>query len=264
MEELILQLKNIRFTEYEAKVFVSLVELGFASASDVHKHSKVPRARVYGILDQLVEKGVVLKVEREKATLYNAISVDLLIEQTAQNFERNLHDVNKQLKQLEQKTKEMVEPQVLSLQEKESIVQHCIHLLEKAKHTILISMWGDMYDVLRPYIEAANKRVHVKGLTIQANHTVDSIDHHRATTYTDKQVNPHWFIISIDHEECIYGSPISERSSAFLTDDPMHVYILEDYIWHDVLVNRLVNRMDEETDSWIKEQRSVFFNQKNR
>ena len=40
MEELILQLKNIGFTEYEAKVFVSLVELGFASASDVHNECK--------------------------------------------------------------------------------------------------------------------------------------------------------------------------------------------------------------------------------
>ncbi len=264
MEQLIMQLKNMGFTEYEAKVFVSLVELGLASASDVSKHSTVPRARVYGILDQLVEKGVVLKIEREKATLYNAIAIDLLIEQTAQNFERNLQRANEQLKQLERKKKAPVEPQVRSLQEKESIVQYCIHLLEKAEHTILISMWGDMYETLQPHIEEANERIGVKGLTIQAEHTIESIDHHRSTTYTKTAMNPHWFIISIDHEECLYGSPVSERSSAFLTDDPMHVYILEDYIWHDVLVNRLVNRMDEETDSWIKEERRAFFNQKNR
>ena len=38
----------------------------------------------------------------------------------------------------------------------------------------------------------------------------------------------------MDHRE--------ERNIAFYTDDPVHIYLLEDYVWHDVLVNRLVRR----------------------
>ena len=56
----------------------------------------------------------------------------------------------------------------------------------------------------------------------------------------------HWFIVSIDSKEMIYGPSLEERNIAFYTDDPVHIYLLEDYVWHDVLVNRLVRRSQDD------------------
>ena len=57
----------------------------------------------------------------------------------------------------------------------------------------------------------------------------------------------------------IYGPSINEREIAFYTDDPIHIRLLEDYIWHDVLVNRLVKQADENLEQWISSGRKQFF-----
>jgi hypothetical protein len=37
-----------------------------------------------------------------------------------------------------------------------------------------------------------------------------------------------------------YGPSVEEREMAFYTEDPIHIYLFENYIWHDILVNRLM------------------------
>lgn len=260
MDELILQLKQLGLTEYEAKAYIALVQESPASAAQISKLSTVPRARVYGILDALVEKGVVLKENAEKTTMYRALPVALFIEKAQQDFTKTIEQMDEQLTALEAESIEQ-QTQILSLQEKESIMQYCRHLLEKAEQTIMISMWEDMYALLREDIERAAARVDVKGITIRANNVLPTIDTHRTTHHLTTTQNPHWFIIAVDHKEALYGSPVTERFSAFLTDDEMHLYILEDYIWHDVLVNRLVKRNgDDSLEEWVKKERANFFN----
>ena len=260
MDELILQLKQLGLTEYEAKVYIALVQESPANAAQISKLSTVPRARVYGTLDALVEKGIVLKENAEKTAIYRALPVALFIEKAQQDFTTTIARMDEALSALEVESVEQ-QAQVLTLQEKESIMQYCRHLLEKAEQTIMISMWDDMYDLLREDIERAAKRVAVKGITIRAKDIVSTVDTHRTTYHLSTTQNPHWFIIAIDHREALYGSPVTERLSAFLTDDEMHLYILEDYIWHDVLVNRLVKRNgDESLEQWVKKERFNFFN----
>ncbi len=260
MDELILQLKQLGLTEYEAKVYIALVQESPASAAQISKLSTVPRARVYGTLDALVDKGIVLKENAEKTTIYRALPVALFIEKAQQDFTKTIDQMDEQLTALEAESIEQ-QTQILSLQEKESIMQYCRHLLEKAEHTVMISMWEDMYTLLREDIERAATRVTVKGITIRAQDVVPTVDTHRTTHHLATTHNPHWFIIAIDHKEALYGSPVTERLSAFLTDDEMHLYILEDYIWHDVLVNRLVKRNgDDSLEAWVKKERANFFN----
>lgn len=71
-----------------------------------------------------------------------------------------------------------------------------------------------------------------------------------------------WFILSVDSRELIYGHSGERNGSAFYTDDAVHVYLLEDYIWHDVLVNRLVEERGEQLDKWILPEMEEFFGRK--
>lgn len=56
MKQLIQQFKTMNFSEYEAKAYISLVKQGTVTAYQVSKDSSVPRARIYDVLDNLVEK----------------------------------------------------------------------------------------------------------------------------------------------------------------------------------------------------------------
>lgn len=70
--DLVDKLKLLGFSEYESKAFLEIVRLGKASAPDLAKASKVPQAKIYGVLDDLYEKGFVGKDENSKPAIYFA------------------------------------------------------------------------------------------------------------------------------------------------------------------------------------------------
>lgn len=57
MEQIISALLDMGLTEYEAKVYASLLNMGKSTASQVALESKVPRARIYDVLSTLARKG---------------------------------------------------------------------------------------------------------------------------------------------------------------------------------------------------------------
>ncbi len=52
-------LRRLGFTQYEAKVYISLLMRGTATASELSDLSNIPYTRVYDVLNQLEEKGLV-------------------------------------------------------------------------------------------------------------------------------------------------------------------------------------------------------------
>ena len=56
-------LKSFGFTEYETKVYLSLVQLSGSKAADIAKHSAVPSNKVYECLIRLAEKGFIASLD---------------------------------------------------------------------------------------------------------------------------------------------------------------------------------------------------------
>lgn len=56
---LIESLKSLGLTKYEALVYIGLLRMVGATATEVHEISGVPRASVYPVLDRLVQKELV-------------------------------------------------------------------------------------------------------------------------------------------------------------------------------------------------------------
>jgi sugar-specific transcriptional regulator TrmB len=52
-------LKSLGLTKYEALVYIALLKMANATASEIHEISDVPRASVYPVIDQLLDKGLV-------------------------------------------------------------------------------------------------------------------------------------------------------------------------------------------------------------
>ena len=68
--DLIEKLKLFGFSEYESKAFLAIIKEKKASAPDLAKVSKIPPAKIYGVLDDLYIKGFVGKDEDSKPTIY--------------------------------------------------------------------------------------------------------------------------------------------------------------------------------------------------
>jgi len=62
MDQIIALLQPLGLTQYEARAFVTLVHRGLSTAYQVSKGAGIPRARIYDVLDGLVNQGLVMSI----------------------------------------------------------------------------------------------------------------------------------------------------------------------------------------------------------
>lgn len=73
------KLRELGFSEKEVKVYLALLEIGSAVASDIAKKAKIKRSTAYVILDSLAERGLISVVERRGVQLYSAAPPEQLV-----------------------------------------------------------------------------------------------------------------------------------------------------------------------------------------
>src|SRR5256712_1897551 len=82
-------LKEFGLTEYEAKVYVSLVESGTQAASELSRTASIPYSKIYEILGNLERKGWV-ETEQGRPSKYYAKAPATALEQSRIRFETTL------------------------------------------------------------------------------------------------------------------------------------------------------------------------------
>jgi len=79
-------LKNLGLDEKEAKVYMALVQLGRGSAQIIADQAQVKRPTTYVILENLIDKGLALKIPRTRKKLYIAKSPDEFFAEAEERF----------------------------------------------------------------------------------------------------------------------------------------------------------------------------------
>ncbi|APH04012.1 TrmB family transcriptional regulator [Bacillus weihaiensis] len=258
MKDIIQQIQSLGLNQYEAKAYVSLVRQGATSAYQVSKESGIPRSRIYEILNGLEEEGIVIKEEINDSVQYSPLPVDVFLESVQSKWNNTYQSISETLKNFEV-TEPTSDIRVMTLKGDRHILSFCRTLLQKAEKKVVISLWDNMYERLEQDLIDKAPNIDLKGIVFQVESPLSGLDIHRKTSYVDSIGENKWFILSIDGREMIYGPSIDERETAFYTDDPVHIYLLENYIWHDILVNRLVKEGKKDTDNWIAREREKFF-----
>ena len=92
-------LTSFGLTEYEAKVYLTLVLKGVQKASTLADMSDIPRPHVYSVIKLLHEKGLIIIIP-EKVTKYQALPLDValnkLLEERMESI-RSLENIGKEL-----------------------------------------------------------------------------------------------------------------------------------------------------------------------
>ena len=81
-------LKSLGMTKYEALVYIALLRVPSATASEIHESSSVPRASVYPVLDQLLDKDLV-SVSQSAPKRFAAIPPDDAITRLVSRIEHD-------------------------------------------------------------------------------------------------------------------------------------------------------------------------------
>ncbi|MBU1911718.1 MAG: helix-turn-helix domain-containing protein [Candidatus Micrarchaeota archaeon] len=93
MEEQIQLLKKIGLTEYESKVYLAFLINHCDSASSIAKTSKVPRTKIYQVLEALAEKGCV-DILSGSPLLFVAVSPLELLKEYEEQFSELMKDID--------------------------------------------------------------------------------------------------------------------------------------------------------------------------
>lgn len=91
------ELIQIGLTNKQAKCYLSALELGKATAADIAKRADIKRSTVYGILDELIAKGLVSYSQKGKKKFFKGSDPSVIIEIANANkrsFETILPDLS--------------------------------------------------------------------------------------------------------------------------------------------------------------------------
>jgi len=143
---LVESLKSLGMTKYEALVYIALLRVPSATASEIHESSGVPRASVYPVLDQLLDKDLV-SVSQSAPKRFAAIPpVDAItrlvsrIERDADFARSSLVAIHRQRISTEQGSEELI----WNLYGIDTIRKRLLDLIAGAAHEIRIIAHPDV------------------------------------------------------------------------------------------------------------------------
>lgn len=248
MEEFLFdKLQKFGLNLYEAKAYASMLKIGTANAYKVSKESGIPRARIYDVLETLTKRGLAMMEESsEGSKLYTPVPSKVFLEKTKKEWENDFEDVTNALSELETEADKQ-DIYVFTVKGKENIISYCRQLLKEANQYVMISMWDQMYELLLPELEECkNRGCKVLGVGHNLKNPIAGIEMHHNGKYHEMSEKLHWFIISADGKKLLYGYSAETDKDAFYTEDTSHIYLLEDYMIHDMVVNRFVSDKENE------------------
>jgi sugar-specific transcriptional regulator TrmB len=180
---------------------------------------------------------------------YTALPVNVFLEQAREKWTNTYNHVEKQLKAIESQDRKD-DTYVSTVRGEKNILAFCRNLMRDAKEKVIISIWDTMYLQLVTDLKACVDRgCSVSGITFQVENPISNLDKHRINKVHNSIDKKKWFILSVDSKELLYGHSSEFNSNAFYTDDTTHIYLLEDYIFHDVLVNRVLEKENKQQEA---------------
>jgi len=89
-------LEKLGFSEKEAKLYLACLEIGTGSVIEISRKANIARGSAYDILEEMLEKGYVSKVHKDKHMVFTAIDPEVL----KKRFEDKLRDFELALPEL--------------------------------------------------------------------------------------------------------------------------------------------------------------------
>lgn len=95
------KMKELGLTEYQARVYLTLLDLGVSKASQIPTISRVPRTRIYSTMNQLHEKGLV-EILPESPIKYRPVPISDYLESVAESHMQLASDIASKKEELEE------------------------------------------------------------------------------------------------------------------------------------------------------------------
>jgi len=155
MDNVINQLQQLGFSEYETKAYIALLQQHPLNGYALAKSSGIPRANIYGVLQKLEERGAVVAINVAEGVVYSPIKPDDLISRLASHINEVLAAAQRDLKAL---ATPINQTYVQNVQGSDQLLEQARELIHRANKSLLIALWQPEAVVLAEALTQAQAR----------------------------------------------------------------------------------------------------------
>ena len=242
MNQAIFGLLELGFSEYEAKIYLSLLRESPATAYETGKSSGVPTSKVYEVLKKLVEKGILSIIDEGKTKRYVPVEPDEFLDKYKSKTEKVVDNLRNRLAVVKGE-KEL--SCIWNIHEYEYLIDKTRRMIDSAAVSVLISTWKEELALLEHKIrDALQRKVDVAvvhfgfpelKLGQMYRHPVED------TIYREK--GGRGIVVVIDSKEVLMGTVSKDNKvEGAWSMNRGFVMMAEDYIKHDVYIMKIVGR----------------------
>ena len=237
-------IRNLGFSEYEAKIYLSLLQENPATAYEAGKISGVPTSKVYEVLNKLSLKGVVSDVAVGQQKRYIPIAPEEMLNRHKAMTDKILDSLRGDFSDLKSSR---AGPPIWHIIDYDHLMDKAQRVIGGATKTILISTWGKEFEVLAAKLRnALMRKVRVAVVHFgQPETKIGQMYPHPVEGSSFQEKGRRSLVVVADSREALYGTVMKfGRAEGTWTNNRGMVTFAEEYIKHDIYMMKIVKRFD--------------------
>lgn len=248
IQETIDGLKDLGFTEYEARIYLSLLRSHPSNGNTIAVQSGVPTPKVYETLRKMQEREVVFAVaggDKGNQMRYSPLPYDDLLSRTKKAFLGNVDFLQSALTEISAMS-DTNWTELFVIKGYAAVMEAVRSAVTESKTDIIMSLWGQELNFLYEALMDAHQRgVSIVTLTFDQGVQVPwrNFNHHHADLIRARHAGE--LNLVLDKEKTIIFQSSDERPHAVVSRHPVTIKTTLNYIRHDIYVNRIVEDFEE-------------------
>ena len=246
MKNILQNLQNLNFTQYEAKAYVSLLKQGEVSGYELAKNSGIPASKIYQVLNRLIAKEVVMAVDSEPVK-YTPIPPDEILGRYRNDYLKNLDSLTKSLDDVYTKN-QYTDNYMWNLTGRKFILEKVCEFISQARNTIHLSVWDEEVKEIETALAGAAKKkikIHVVHFGQKILGFGNEYRHGREHQIRQER-GARRIALEVDEEKVILGHFLDNGlSTAVWTMNKGLVLLAKDYIIHDIYTIRIAEKFGD-------------------
>lgn len=248
-QEILSGLRQLGFTDYEARIYVQLLKASPATAYEVAKAASVPRANTYAALEALAQRGAVLPVNEEPLR-YIAAPPKTLFEGISRQTRTLCSDLSDRLSTI---APEASDNHVWTTFGDTAVQDRIEVMIAESRHSIWIKAADE---VIRRHKESLRKAAK-RGVALMIVLFGTEPEEFRFTKACRVYVHEsdgtrmgtadNLFTISVDHQKMLTANMVGEVMAAYTSCPPI-VTMAQSLIRHDLYMAEIFKKFGPQID----------------
>lgn len=250
--DLVAHLQRIGFTQYEARIYITLTRAGALNGNEISQASHVPSSKTYETLRKLVGKGAVAGFAEGDTTKYVALPPAQVLDRYRESINTTLDHLEVELGQL---TAYEAEEQVLSMRGELSVLAHTREVVAAARDELYISLWAEELPALRKALLDASTRgvrAHVMLYGEAPDLGFAQVYHHLHANIVKERIDGRLLVLVADNRQTVVARfAAGNQVYGFSSRNRAMALLAREYLHHDIILECAKERIEpREWDAW--------------